>query len=163
MKTFLSIDPGKSGGYLIKEPRECLDSCIAEPMPETFGDFVEEIRFLAGTCKLEGWELVCYCEQVPCFVGRNIPGASAFKLGEHFGAIQGVLLALNIRTILVTPQRWQKHFGLGTRSACKSDSQWKQKLKAEAQRRFPTLKLTNKTADAALILDYALRIEGQSK
>ena len=38
---------------------------------------------------------------------------------------------------------------------------WKAKLKAEAERRFPHLKVTFKTADALLILEAAIEIEGE--
>jgi hypothetical protein len=63
---------------------------------------------------------------------------------------------MGMRLELVRPQVWQKAFGLGTASACASKSIWKNKLKAEAQRRFPHLKVTHKTGDALLILEYAL-------
>ena len=80
-----------------------------------------------------------------------------FRFGEHFGFVKGVIQALEIRLLLVRPQVWQKGFGLGTASACSSKTEWKNKLKAEAQRRFPHLKVTHKTADALLILEWALR------
>ena len=54
------------------------------------------------------------------------------------------------------PQDWQKGFGLGTASACASKRIWKNKLKAEAQRRFPHLNVTLKTADALLILEHSI-------
>jgi hypothetical protein len=53
-------------------------------------------------------------------------------------------------------------FGLGTASRCASKSEWKNKLKAEAQRRFPDLKVTLKTADALLILEWVLA-DGHTK
>ena len=59
--------------------------------------------------------------------------------------------------VLVRPQTWQKDFGLGTASRCASKSEWKNKLKAEAQRRFPHLGVTLQTADALLILEWFSR------
>ena len=60
------------------------------------------------------------------------------------------------RLILVTPQAWQA--GLGIPRGDRSQSQWKAALKAEAARRYPSQEgLTLKTADALLLLDYALR------
>lgn len=38
---------------------------------------------------------------------------------------------------------------------------WKLKLKEEAQRRFPDLKVTLKTCDALLLLDAAIKLEGE--
>lgn len=154
-KTIISIDPGASGGFLVKTK----SSCVALKMPDTLADWAEQIRCWNNYANQEGEELVAYVEDIPKFCGPKLPGSSVFVMAENFGAIQGILAALNIRTIMVRPQEWQKGLGVGTRNACKSKTQWKQKLKAEAQRRFPTLKLTNATADAALILDYALTKE----
>lgn len=61
-----------------------------------------------------------------------------------------------MRIELVLPRTWQKHFNLGTESTCASQSEWKAKLRAEAQRRYPALKVTLNVADALLILDHAL-------
>jgi hypothetical protein len=36
--------------------------------------------------------------------------------------------------------------------------EWKRKLKEEAQRLFPNMDVTLKTADALLILEYAIRM-----
>jgi hypothetical protein len=40
-------------------------------------------------------------------------------------------------------------------------TEWKNKLKAEAQRRFPTVKVTLKNCDALLILEVAKMMEGE--
>ena len=61
---------------------------------------------------------------------------------------------MEIRLVLVRPQVWQKGFGLGTASACAKKSEWKNKLKGEAQRRFPELRVTLGTADALLIGEW---------
>jgi hypothetical protein len=62
------------------------------------------------------------------------------------------LSGLYIRTELITPQKWQKKLGLGTSKGL-TPTQWKNKLKAEAQRLFPDIRVTLKTADALLILE----------
>lgn len=154
-KTIIGIDPGQSGGYAVQSEK----SYWASPMPDTLNDLVSAFYDMKFSC--DTGELVAYVENIPKFCGPKLPGSSVFVMAENFGAIQGILAALSIRTIMVRPQEWQKGLGVGTRNACKSKTQWKQKLKAEAQRRFPTLKLTNATADAALILDYALTKEGK--
>ena len=125
-------------------------------MPETQGDLLERLREIKNVAGLEGDELVCVLEEVSGFAGKAQPGSAMFRFGEHFGFIKGVIQALEIRLVLVRPQVWQKGFGLGTASACASKTEWKNKLKAEAQRRFPQLKVTLKTADALLILEWAL-------
>lgn len=153
MKTILAIDPGVSGGVAVARfgKVECW------PMPETEGDTLALVREIRAAAMAEGEELVCVLEEVGGFAGKAQPGSAMFRFGEHFGFIKGVVQALGMRLVLVRPQVWQKGFGLGTASACASKKEWKNKLKAEAQRRFPQLKVTLKTADALLILEHALR------
>ncbi len=152
MRTILAIDPGMSGGVAVRwfEKTDCW------AMPETQGDLLERLREIKNIAGLEGDELVCVLEEVSGFAGKAQPGSAMFRFGEHFGFIKGVVQALEIRLVLVRPQVWQKGFGLGTASACASKTEWKNKLKAEAQRRFPHLPVTLKTADALLILEHAI-------
>jgi crossover junction endodeoxyribonuclease RuvC len=152
MKTVVAIDPGMSGGIAVSRcgKVECW------PMPETQGDLLALVREIRAAAVVEGGELVCVLEEVSGFAGKAQPGSAMFRFGEHFGFIKGVVQALEVRLVLVRPQVWQKGFGLGTASACRTKSEWKNKLKAEAQRRFPHLNVTLKTADALLILEHAL-------
>jgi crossover junction endodeoxyribonuclease RuvC len=151
MRTILAIDPGVSGGVAVSWFGKT--DCWA--MPETEGDLLERLREIKNVAGLEGDELVCVLEEVSGFAGHAQPGSAMFRFGEHFGFIKGVVQALEIRLVLVRPQVWQKGFGLGTASSCASKTIWKNKLKAEAQRRFPHLNVTLKTADALLILEWA--------
>jgi len=59
--------------------------------------------------------------------------------------------------VLVTPQEWQKTMGVGTKKGGgHSTTEWKNVLKREAQRRFPSVeKITLKTADAFCLLSHA--------
>ena len=152
MKTILAIDPGLSGGIAVARMGEV--ECW--PMPGTQGDLLALVREIKTAAAVEGGELVCVLEEVSGFAGKAQPGSAMFRFGEHFGFIKGVVQALEVRLVLVRPQVWQKGFGLGTASACRTKSEWKNKLKAEGQRRFPQLNVTLKTADALLILEYAL-------
>lgn len=151
MKFVVAIDPGVSGGVAISRfgKAECY------PMPGP-GDLVELLRSVRDAAITEGCGIVCALERVGGFVGKPQPGSAMFRFGENFGFVQGVVQALGIRLVLVRPQEWQKGFGLGTASACGSKPEWKNKLKAEAQRRFPQLTVTQKTADALLLLEYAV-------
>ena len=156
MRSVIAIDPGMSGGVAVRwfEKTDCW------PMPETQGDLLERLREIKTIAGLEGDELVCVLEEVSGFAGKAQPGSAMFRFGEHFGFIKGVVQALGIRLVLVRPQTWQKGFGLGTASACASKSEWKNKLKAEAQRRFPHLNVTLKKADALLILEHSISAAG---
>jgi hypothetical protein len=156
MKIVMAIDPGLSGGLAVSwfGKAEC------QPMPETEGDLLALLQSLKAAGEVEGCEVECVLEQVGGFAGKAQPGSAMFRFGEHFGFIKGVVQALGIRLVLVRPQVWQKGFGLGTASACRTKSEWKNKLKAEAQRRFPHLNVTLKTADALLILEHSISAAG---
>jgi crossover junction endodeoxyribonuclease RuvC len=156
MRTILAIDPGLSGGVAVSWFGKT--DCWA--MPETEGDLLERLREIKRVAGLEGDELVCVLEEVSGFAGKAQPGSAMFRFGEHFGFIKGAVQALEIRLVLVRPQVWQKGFGLGTASSCASKTIWKNKLKAEAQRRFPHLNVTLKTADALLILEHSISAVG---
>ena len=157
MKTIIAIDPGVSGGVAISH----LGRMECQAMPVTQGDLLGLVREIKGLADAEGRAVVCVVEAVGGFVGKAQPGSAMFRCGEHFGFIKGMVQALGIPLVLVRPQVWQKGLGLGTASACASKSDWKNKLKGEAQRRFPHLEVTLKTADALLMLDSFLRNESR--
>jgi hypothetical protein len=153
MKTIIAIDPGVSGGVAVSAFGKTM--CYA--MPATQGDVLELIRDIKRGADVEGAECECVLEDVNGYVGKAQPGSAMFRFGEGCGFIKGVVQALGIKLLLVRPQTWQKAFSLGTASRCASKSEWKNKLKAEAQRRFPHLRVTLATADALLILEWRLR------
>lgn len=62
----------------------------------------------------------------------------------------------------VTPQKWQKALQLGTKGN-KSNTEWKNKLKARAQQLFPNVPMTLAVADALLILEYSKITERVAK
>lgn len=146
MTNYIAIDPGVSGGI-------AFDSgglATAMSMPDTDADIAEELTILMAAAP----NIKVIIEDVPKFVGRALPGSSIFPLAFNCGLLRGVCFAMRRPIILVRPQDWQKHFRLGTKGTS-STTEWKNKLKAEAQRRYPHLKVTLKTADALLMLAYA--------
>ena len=152
MKSLVAIDPGASGGVAVWV--DGVAGCRG--MEPTEGDQVALFRGLKLSCDKSGIETICIMEAVSGFAGRAQPGSAMFRFGEHYGFLKGVIQTLGMRLELVRPQVWQKAFGVGTASACASKTVSKNKLKAEAQRRFPHLEVTLKTADALLILEWAL-------
>lgn len=148
MNITIAIDPGKSGGIAW-----CKDGLLgAVPMPEALPELKEFfVLLLAGT-----HSPVAFVEKVPKFVGKAIPSSTTAVLFYNYGYTEGVLTALGVRIEQIDPHTWQKYFRLGTKKECASTTEWKGKLRAEAIRRFPTQKVTLATADALLILDYAL-------
>ena len=148
----LAIDPGLSGGLAVHRPDA---GASAFPMPPTEGDVVDTLRSLLVEGVTHAW-----VENVPWVTGGKVSPASTGKLQRNVGVLHGALLALGIPHTLVAPQDWQKPLRIGTRSGCATSTEWKNKLKAEAQRRFPGLTVTLATADALLLLDYARNSKG---
>lgn len=147
MTTYITIDPGVSGG--IAWDGAALASCMGMPGSDT--ETAEEIGLLYSMRP----GVKCIIEDVPKFVGKALPGSTIFPLAFNCGLIRGIAVSLRMPVILVRPQDWQKHFRLGTKGDTAGTTEWKNKLKAEAQRRYPHLKVTLKTADALLLLAYA--------
>jgi hypothetical protein len=144
-KRILAIDPGGSGGIAWQEE----SGVTSVKMPETEGDI---LSFFRGF-KINSYTV--FMEEVGGYVGKAQPGSAMFKFGRHTGFVIGVVMALGFRLEMVRPQKWQKNLGLGTSKDCASKADWKRKLKAEAQRKFPGVAVTLYNADALLILDYA--------
>lgn len=152
-KIIIAIDPGANGGIAIAFPD---GKFLAEPMPKTEGDILDYLySYIAGPTR-EGTWVVVFIEHVGGYVsGHCAPGSAMFNFGMGFGFLKGVTMALGARLELVRPQVWQKPLRLGTAASCANKTAWKNKLKAEAQRRFPGIKVTLQTADALLLLEYA--------
>jgi len=153
MTSYIAIDPGVNGGIAWDSAQ--LASCMGMPGSDT--ETAEEIQRLAEMDDVllrirPG--IKCIIEDVPKFVGRALPGSTIFPLAFNCGLVRGIAVSLRMPVILVRPQDWQKHFRLGSKGDS-TTTEHKNKLKAEAQRRYPHLKVTLKTADALLLLAYA--------
>lgn len=142
--TIIGIDPGTNGGICVK-----VDGVIkVHKMPDTPKDIYDLL------CEYRGENSVCYLEDV----GHGIPGQSSkatATFARHNGHLEMALVACGIKTIKVTPQKWQKSYSntIG-KSTGVEKKEWKNKLKALAQQLFPNEKITLWNADALLILEY---------
>jgi len=150
MKTLLAIDPGLSGGLAWTNS----DGLWAVPMPDGDAAIAKQLDDILYMNSVTAW-----LEEVPIFMPSGVPGSAITKLHSNARFIEGYLFS---RCVVrrIKPHAWQKPLMLGTRSGCKSSSQWKTKLRDEAARRFPTVDVTLKTADALLILDFARNTNG---
>ena len=158
MSTYvIGIDPGKKGGIAVLGGDGTVVDIVS--MPETPQDLLELLRDVTaydGTCK-------CYLEKVGGMPGNA--GSAMFNFGKGYGWIEMALLSLEIPAVTVTPQKWQKEFGVGSSSITKDSyavkSEHKRKLKAVAQGLFPSLgrRVTLETCDSLLIAYYGLRQE----
>lgn len=142
MKLSIGIDPGVNGGIAIVSSNEI----GVWPCPDTISDMAEiisDINFL-------DYDTRAVIEAVHSFPGQGV--ASTFKFGMNYGQWLGILAALEIPYIQVTPHKWMKHYG----SMPKEKKDRKNHLKHLAQQRFPKEKITLKTADAILLAVYGM-------
>ena len=138
----VGIDPGAGGGIAAYS-----DPVItATPMP------MGEEKIAALLFELD--PAVAWVELVSGYIGTPHPGSRMFNFGVNFGCILGALYVIGAEVKLVRPQQWQKWVGIKKKE---TKLEWKQALKMEAQRRHPNERVTNKTADALLILEYGIK------
>lgn len=142
--TILAIDPGANGGIALDS-----DGAVAAlKIPATDGDLLKTLKDCASGPRK------AYLENIVKYAGTNMPSSAMAVYASSWGVIKGMLMALEYEVILVKPQDWQKALGLGT-SKGMSKTEWKNKLKGEAQRLYPNLDVTLATADALLMLRAA--------
>jgi hypothetical protein len=151
----IAIDPGASGG-IIQELED--GSILTFPMPETHKEITDACapRYALTDQILAAPTPVAYIEQLVKYTGRNMPSSSMATYASNWGLIMGALLVYRYKIIEVPPKLWQKALGLGTAKGM-SKTEWKNKLKGLAQKLYPNLTVTLKTADALLILEAAKR------
>lgn len=160
-KIILAIDPGKSGGFAFKHSDNV--HVVTGNLPEDDGGIMEWMRDLGGQAEL----VELHIEKVGSHAGDLGMAASMAKLygGKRF--IEGFALGLGWRVVNVPAKTWQAFFSFGKKNKVKKirkgkeieavdDVEWKNRLKAEAMKRFSGVKVTLNNADALLILEHAL-------
>ena len=149
LNCIVGIDPGRSGGIAI-----WTDSGVeVHKMPATEMDMYSILCHIPGSTRT-GCGAVAFVEKVHASPQMGV--VSAFKFGRSVGEIHMMCIALGMRLEYVTPQKWQKHFGLilSGRGLGQRNTDKKNRNKARAQELFPGIKCTHATADALLILEY---------
>ena len=108
----IGIDPGKRGGVAMLDSVYCggVDH-FSRMMPDSPVGFAMSIKE-AVLCEGKSEVVVAYVELVHSMPKQGV--ASTFSFGKGFGEILGVLAALNIRTELVSPQKWKRAVLAGT-------------------------------------------------
>ena len=144
----IGIDPGLDGGIAILNGSHIE---LLETVPtETKGGFIKrqvDAQKLSNILRVYP-DAVCYLEKVASRPGQGV--GSVFSFGDTYGAIRGVLGALNIPTYYVSPQTWKKELKISS----KEDS-----LKA-IKDLYPLLKWRKKDhnlAEAILIAMYGIK------
>lgn len=139
---WLGCDPGhKSGAMAVIDGQSFVDILPLEKATEQ--EQLDWALMHAPRIRL------AMLEQVSARPGQGI--ASAFKFGGSYYGLRMLLTALRVPFRLVTPPKWQRVM------QCLSGGD-KKVTRSAAQRLFPKVKrITDKTADALLLADYARR------
>jgi hypothetical protein len=141
----MGLDPGLSGAVAFFFP-DAPDRIAVDDMPVVAGEI--DCATLARRIAQMG-PAFAIVERVASMPKQGV--VSTFKFGSSYGAVRGILAALQIRTHLVAPAVWKKHFRL--------DSD-KEKSRALALRTFPktsehfSRKRDHSRAEASLIALY---------
>jgi hypothetical protein len=154
--TYLGIDPGKNGGLVAILP---FGAPIVTPMPETERDVWEWFRAFRG-------QVEATVEQVGGYTGDGQPGSAMFNFGWGYGGLRMALIAAGIPFSTVVPRTWQKTMGIPVKGKGESKSQFKERIRAKAQQRFPRLAIWSEPrskgrqlaiCDAMFIAEYGRR------
>ena len=147
----IGIDPGKSGAIAVWD--EGIDKAIKCPStPEGMANIFNSIMtnsWIDGDSKI-----VAYIEQVHAF--PTDARSSAFKFGRNYGEWLGVLGALRIETIHVTPQKWMKYWKTKLNIKLPKDKPERKRNLKEIASHYTDKKVTLYNADAILITMYGL-------
>ena len=143
----VGIDPGASGAFAWN-----LDGEItAANMPATPMDIFELLVDLAGRAET-AWAV---CEKVGGYrPGNSAP--SAVKFSRHVGHLEMALLAARVPHGYVGAAKWMKDV---VGALPKDKTERKNAIKAEMQRRYPSVKVTLINADALGLLTYGVKYD----
>lgn len=110
MTVVFGFDPGKSGGMAMLNG----DQVEIAPMPIAGGpiDWYAVARWVDHLMPMDA-DAIAYVEKVHSMPKQGV--RSMFSFGTAYGGILGVLGALSIPTVLVTPQQWKGAVLRGTK------------------------------------------------
>lgn len=136
-----AIDPGVNGGLAVLNDDGSVEVTNLPRQPHAIVDLLRNVRF-AGIKKLAIEDLVL-------FNGIKRPGSTMAVYAASFGFLEGAALALDFTISLISPPRWMSTLSISNPGIPRE--KWKAYLVGVAEEKFPGVKLTQKTADAALL------------
>jgi hypothetical protein len=142
MKTYIGIDPGKSGAIAFIPPIGDPWTIKNTATDQELVDAVEESISM-------GFGVFATIEKVHAMPGNGVVGM--FKFGGSFHSLQMLCTALCVPFELVSPQKWQRSL------TCLTGGD-KNVTKTKAQNLFPTVKVIHANADALLLAEYGRRL-----
>jgi len=152
----IGIDPGVSGAIAVLNESDACLGLWDMPLLTTPGgknkvncaELARVIIQIPRSFFIQSSTIIAYLEQVSAMPKQGV--VSMFNFGMSYGAVQGVLAALAIPMVLVTPGSWKKRAGL--------TGQDKDYARTLAQQLWPAQPLGRKKdigrADALLIAKF---------
>lgn len=145
---YLGIDPGQNGGLVLLSSYRVLKSSKMPVTERGIWDWLSDRRIDV--------QVMGVIEKVHSMPGQGV--SSTFKFGVNYGLLRMALVGQRISFEGVTPQTWQKRLGVPSRKPTESKTDFKNRLKALAQRLFPDEKVILATADALLLAYYCRKM-----
>ena len=149
----VGIDPGKSGGLV--KIHSINNECSMHKCPSTTQEMASLLRTAKNTAFIDNLPILVAIEKVHAF--PTDARSAAFKFGMNYGMWLGIIGALNIPLIEVTPQMWMKSYA----PLPKIKQERKKKIKEIATEIFEDVysnenRITYAVSDAALIALWCL-------
>jgi len=149
----VGIDPGKSGGLV--KIHSIQNECSMHKCPSTTQEMASLLRTAKNSAFVDNLPILVAIEKVHAF--PTDARSAAFKFGMNYGMWLGIIGALNIPLIEVTPQMWMKSYA----PLPKIKQERKKKIKEIATEIFEDVynnenRVTYAVSDAALIALWCL-------
>ena len=149
----VGIAPGKSGGLVTIHSKN--NECSMHKCPSTTQEMASLLRTAKNSAFVDNLPILVAIEKVHAF--PTDARSAAFKFGMNYGMWLGIIGALNIPLIEVTPQMWMKSYA----PLPKIKQERKKKIKEIATEIFEDVysnenRVTYAVSDAALIALWCL-------
>ncbi len=171
-KVLIGVDPGTSGamcsmlydtatnrGFSVRS--ETMDKKVkgengnTRHIVKTVKEIHDHLNFLINETANSGH--LIFIEKIQMHTHKKDDPALMWKmrnlqtLQKNYNKIMSIFQLRGFKYVEITPQTWQKHFGIKE----KERKDRKNAYKIIAHRKFPNQKVTLKNADALCILEYA--------
>jgi len=140
--TYIGIDVGKNGGVAVIYGDGTLETHKCPADSDGMAELMLDIKASAIS---ENDEIKCIIEHVHAFPNQGV--VSMFNFGKNYGMWLGILSALGIDYMPISPRTWQPFYGKMPKNKIKR----KNHLKQLAQELYPHWKVTLAIADAILL------------
>lgn len=171
-KVYIGIDPGSQGGIAAIYPEGYEPKVYFKTLPSIYEEIWDIFSHLVVASKRKEipFESELKDAEFVAVIEKQLPGAfegseksSIAKLYGDYCALCMALTAADIPYVSIPAREWHKELGISPRRKTKgisveeSKSEFKNRLKREAEKLFPRLAITLRTSDALLIAEFCRR------